>query len=72
MATNSQRIADLEAEVGRLRVQVRDAMATHAAIDVVWSAGFQAGRASTDGFAAAAAASQPGPRHLRAVSGGTS
>jgi hypothetical protein len=69
MATSTQRIAALEAEVARWRDLVEP---TIAMTELIWKAGYATGQASTVGatYRAAAAASQPRPRHLHAVPGG--
>jgi hypothetical protein len=69
MATNTQRIAALEAEVTRRRDLVEP---TVAVTELIWKAGYAAEQASTVDakYRAAAAASQPRPRHLHAIPGG--
>jgi hypothetical protein len=69
MTRAKQRLADLEAAVAELRSELT---ATSVCIGAAWKDGFATAQDDADRYAAAAAASQPRPRHLQLVSGGAS
>jgi hypothetical protein len=68
MATDAQRLAALETEVARLR---EDLSATRHVGEIFFEAGrdFAAARSADAKYRAAAVASRPRSRHLRAVAG---
>jgi hypothetical protein len=68
MATNTERIADLEAEIARWRELIEP---TAAVIQIVWDAAFDAGRQSITG-PRPVAAPRSRPRHLHCMPGGGS
>ena len=67
MATNTQRIADLEQRITDLEAEIRE-FRLDTILEVAHIA-FSEGRASAQRYATAAAGSQSRPRHLSVVDG---